>query len=290
MQRPRLIDVPQWRIGLRRLRRGQRTVQRLLAWVTASEFQAPHYVSTSPAFLVGEVRVPLVRSGAHPLLERGKRQNVMLAATALDLVQTGPHLPLSFWRTVGPLTKQRGFVAGMELQGGCAVPAIGGGVCALSNALYQLAAELGWKILERHAHTAAVGSVTQLDATVAFPHVDLRVQPDRNVVIRASVRGDVLVLSAWSAEQASGFNSRRIQIRQRTTNVEGQAETFRVVTERSISREATNAKADVHTELLSDEIRKQLPTTQPTCISCDETNCETGNRLLHAAGVARDAQ
>jgi hypothetical protein len=125
MQRPRLNHVPSWRRGLQRLRRGQRCVQRLISWAVDSEFKEPKYASSAPPNFLGEVRIPITRTGAHPLLERGKRQNVMLAATALDYLQAGPQHPISFWRAVGPLTAARGFVAGMELHGGCAVPANG---------------------------------------------------------------------------------------------------------------------------------------------------------------------
>jgi vancomycin resistance protein VanW len=278
MMRKRLNHTSPWRMRLQKLRRMQLAGRRLLSWAVSDQFAAPRYASSAPATMLGQVRVALVRGGAHPILERGKRHNVMLAATALDYLQVGPEQPLSFWRAVGPLTAARGYEAGMELQGGCAVPAIGGGVCALSNALYQLAAELGWRIIERHAHTAAVGSVTQLDATVAFPHVDLRVQPDRDVVLRLEVRGDVLIVAAW----ASQTSTQTVHIRQRTSAVADQPDTFRVITERVIHFGAVR-----YTETLSNETRTQLPAQQVTCVTCDELDCDAGNQRLQAAGLTR---
>src|SRR5207253_5375208 len=86
---------------------------------------------------------------------------------------------------------------GMELRSGCAVPAIGGGLCLLSNALFALAVELGWHIVERHGHSIALGDPTALDATVAFPHVDLRIGPrDGRAVLDVGVRGDLLIVGA----------------------------------------------------------------------------------------------
>ncbi len=85
----------------------------------------------------------------------------------------------------------------MELRAGCAVPAIGGGLCLLSNALFALAVELGWEILERHGHSMALADPHALDATVAYPYVDLRIAPRRGTAVLAvAVRGDVLVVAA----------------------------------------------------------------------------------------------
>jgi vancomycin resistance protein VanW len=143
------------------------------------------------------VKAPIARAAADPRLEAGKRHNVRLAATAFHGIALAPDRPLSFWRALGPATAARGFTWGMELRSGCAVPAIGGGLCLVSNALFTLAVELGWQILERHGHSMALGDPAALDATVAFPHVDLRIAPrSGNAVLDVAVRGDVLVVAA----------------------------------------------------------------------------------------------
>src|SRR5438034_1022024 len=80
--------------------------------------------------------------------------------------------------------------------GGCAVPAIGGGLCMLSNALFAIAVDLGWTVLERHGHSMALADPSALDATIAYPHVDLRIAPRGGVaVLDVAVRGDVLVVA-----------------------------------------------------------------------------------------------
>ena len=83
----------------------------------------------------------------------------------------------SFWKQVGRATRRRGFVAGRELREGCLVANIGGGLCQLSNALYEAALAAGFEIVERHAHSRRVpGSraALQRDATVFWNYVDLR--------------------------------------------------------------------------------------------------------------------
>ncbi len=83
----------------------------------------------------------------------------------------------SFWRQVGRASRRRGFVTGRMLKEGCLVPAVGGGLCQLSNALYDAALQSGCEIVERHAHSRVVaGSAAAAgrDATVAWNYVDLR--------------------------------------------------------------------------------------------------------------------
>jgi vancomycin resistance protein YoaR len=113
-------------------------------------------------------------------LEAGKVQNLRLAAAALDGLVIPAGEVFSFWRHVGPPTARRGFVEGRMLQQGCMVASVGGGLCQLSNSLYEAALEAGCEIVERHRHSRRVpGSQAALgrDATVAWNYVDLRFRP-----------------------------------------------------------------------------------------------------------------
>jgi len=151
--------------------------------------------------LLAELRFPLASSdgNVHPLFEAGKRHNVALAAPFFDGLALSPGQPLSFWRALGRVTAARGFTDGMELRGGCVVPSVGGGICRLSNGLFELAARAGFRILERHGHsTEAVPDAPALDATVLWPHIDLRFAPrSGRARISARVDGETLVLAAY---------------------------------------------------------------------------------------------
>jgi len=84
---------------------------------------------------------------------------------------------MSFWRQVGKPSRARGFAPGRELRQGCIIPTVGGGLCQLSNGLYQAALKAGLQIVERHPHTQVVpGSAAALgqDATVFWNYIDLR--------------------------------------------------------------------------------------------------------------------
>ncbi len=187
-----------------RARRAVHQARRLALWlVRPGEFTAPSLADGELPVRVAEVRRPIRRTGAdvQPLFEEGKRRNVALAAPFFDGLGVTPERPLSFWRALGRVTAARGFTYGMELRGGCVVPSVGGGICLLSNALFELAARAGWTILERHGHSIeAVPGGPALDATVLWPHVDLRVAPRRGPArLEVAVRGDELVLAAYAA-------------------------------------------------------------------------------------------
>ena len=176
--------------------------RRLARWALS-----PHHLETGGVDLdvpLLAVSRPLIRPDADPVLEHGKRVNVALAAAHVDGLLLSPDRPFSFWRTLGRIRREDGYLDGRELRAGCIVPALGGGVCLLSNALVGVAARRGWTILERHGHTAAWGPQDEalwgLDATVFWPHVDLRFAP-RVGAARLDVRveRDRLVVEAWAA-------------------------------------------------------------------------------------------
>jgi len=107
----------------------------------------------------------------------GKIQNLRAAVRRLNGVEVPAGALFSFWRQVGRATKRRGFVSGRMLQSGCVVPSIGGGLCQLSNAIYQLALEARCEIVERHAHSIRLDGMPIHDATVAWNYIDLRFHP-----------------------------------------------------------------------------------------------------------------
>jgi len=136
-------------------------------------------------------------------LQLGKIHNLRIAAKRLDQVEIPAGQVFSFWSQVGRATRRRGFQAGRELREGCIIATVGGGLCQLSNALYDLALRSNCEILERHAHSQIVpGSASELgrDATVAWNHVDLRFRSDRPYRIIARLTRDDLVVSFQFAD------------------------------------------------------------------------------------------
>ena len=131
------------------------------------------------------------------LLGSGKVQNLRVAIDGFDGIEVAAGKVLSFWRQVGRPLRRRGYVAGRELREGCMIATIGGGLCQLSNALYEVAVDAGLEVVERHAHTRVVpGSraAAGRDATVFWNYIDLRVRADRAFRIEARLTADELGL------------------------------------------------------------------------------------------------
>jgi len=131
-------------------------------------------------------------------MQLGKVQNLRRAAAALDGLVLAPGQVFSFWRHVGRATRRRGYVEGRMLREGCMVAAVGGGLCQLSNALYEAALTAGCRIVERHAHSYRVpGSAAALgrDATVAWNYVDLRFEAPRAMQLSVKLGARDLTVS-----------------------------------------------------------------------------------------------
>ena len=145
--------------------------------------------------ILAEIQSPLWTGGSgageHDLTA-GKIQNLRLAARAFDGIEIPAGAVFSFWRQVGRATRRRGFVAGRELREGCLVASTGGGLCQLSNGLYEAALAAGFEIVERHAHSRLVpGSraAAGRDATVFWNYVDLRFRSRAAFRIEARLTG-----------------------------------------------------------------------------------------------------
>jgi hypothetical protein len=154
--------------------------------------------------------------------QRGKVHNLRRAARSLDGVLIPAGQVFSFWRQIGPATEARGYASGRMLQQGCLVPATGGGLCQLSNALYETALQSGCEIVERHGHSRVVpGSAAAVgrDATVAWNYVDLRFRPKGAMLIEAKLTADALVLRFRGGPDevpavASGTRPRTLRVRE----------------------------------------------------------------------------
>lgn len=177
-----------------------------------------------PVFSLGEFvhvvehrsRLWKTEDPAEKALELGKVHNLRVAGAKLNGSMIPAGETFSFWKQVGRATKRRGFVDGRELQEGCIVPGVGGGLCQLSNALYSLAMQAGFEIVERHPHTQAVpGSEAEhgRDATVAWNHIDLRFRSTADLQIRVSLTRDELVVRFASSAQFGAAKAHRTMLK-----------------------------------------------------------------------------
>ncbi len=144
-------------------------------------------------------------AGEHSL-QAGKIQNLRIAIRHLHGLQIPANEVFSFWKQIGKTTRRKGFVAGRELREGCIIPNIGGGLCQLSNALYDAALKANFEIVERHAHTQVVsGSLAEQgrDATVFWNYVDLRFKSSTDFRIEVELDAENLILRFRGKKQTA---------------------------------------------------------------------------------------
>jgi hypothetical protein len=145
------------------------------------------------------------------ILTAGKVQNLRVAARRLNGIEVPGGSVFSFWRHIGMPAFSRGYVVGREIREGCLVPTVAGGLCQLSNALYDAALKAGLTIAERHRHSRVVpGSLAERDrdATVKWNYVDLRFTSTHPFRIEVDITNDKLIVrirgtSAESIGQAA---------------------------------------------------------------------------------------
>ena len=145
----------------------------------------------------GQSRTPLWSDtrAAERVLQWGKVHNLRVAAQTLDRTLVPAGSVFGFWKQLGRPSRLRGFVDGRMLKEGCLMRSTGGGLCQLSNALYEAALQAGCEIVERHAHSRIVpGSAAAAgrDATIAWNYVDLRFRAPRDLLLRVIVERDAL--------------------------------------------------------------------------------------------------
>lgn len=137
------------RVALHRLRRTVEWRVHPLPWATERRETADF------AQVVAERTSPLQRApdGAIAAYTAEKVQNLQLACRRVDGLVLAPQSVFSFCRTIGQTTRRQGYLPALELHDGTLLPAVGGGLCQLSNLLLLLAIELNAEIVERHRHS-----------------------------------------------------------------------------------------------------------------------------------------
>lgn len=138
------------------------------------------------------------------ILTAGKIQNLRVATKKLNGLEIPAGKTFSFWQHVGYPGRSKGYVTGREIREGCIIPTVAGGLCQLSNALYDAALKAGFEIVERHKHTKVVkGSLAETgrDATVKWNYIDLRFRSSSSFRIEIDLAPESLVVKLRSATE-----------------------------------------------------------------------------------------
>ncbi len=133
----------------------------------------------------------------HDEAHRARAFNVELAAEALDGKIIAPGATLSFNDTVGERTAAFGFEKSVVLRDRMIAEGTGGGTCQVASTLHAAALLAGLDVVARSPHSRPSAYIRMgLDATVAFPSIDLKLKnprADRVVIHARAARGTLLV-------------------------------------------------------------------------------------------------
>ncbi len=166
------------------------------------KWQQQAKLTSSPICARSQTNLWVGATEAEWRLQAGKIHNLRLAIRHIDGIEIPAGEIFSFWSQVGQPTIWRGFAIGRELREGCIIPTVGGGLCQLSNALYDAALQSGLEIVERYAHSQVIpGSLAEIgrDATVFWNYIDLKFRASRNLRIEARMDDSNLIVEFKSS-------------------------------------------------------------------------------------------
>lgn len=132
----------------------------------------------------------------------GEEENVYVAANLLKGTVVEPGQIFSQNKTIGPYTKDKGFIEGPTYSGSDIITTTGGGVCKIATGLYNTAILCNLPIIERSAHSLPVSYVPYgQDATVAYGIRDFRFQNDTShpVLIWAEAINNTLYTAIYGS-------------------------------------------------------------------------------------------
>lgn len=248
---------------LRRAKVGILQAKRLGQWLTQPDRFAGATIASS-ADLRLQHRIVVSSRGvqSHPELEAGKRINLAIAAAHFDGRRIDASTPFSFWRILGKPTAARGYRPGTEIRDGCVIPSVGGGLCLISGALFRLAAEMDWEILERHGHTVQSRDLSRVDATVFWPQVDLRFAPRKgSAVVRVRMHSDLLIVESYGAQAKTPVRVWREAATPKNNNL-------------ILASRVVRASSGRPVEVLGLDRKKSLEGgLKRNCITCEEQGC-----------------
>lgn len=107
--------------------------------------------------------------------ERGRCENIAIAAALIDGVTIQAYGEFSFNKTVGRRTEEAGFRQAKIIVNGEYVSGVGGGVCQVSTTLYNAALKSGLAVTEFHPHSLQVAYVQPSRDAMVSTESDLQI-------------------------------------------------------------------------------------------------------------------
>lgn len=85
-------------------------------------------------------------------LQDNKAVNLSIATKKVDKIIIKPGETFSFWKLVGSITPEKGYLEGLTIKGGNVDRDIGGGMCQFTNLIHWMVLHSSLKIIEHHHH------------------------------------------------------------------------------------------------------------------------------------------
>ncbi|WP_235530018.1 VanW family protein [Nocardioides sp. Root151] len=197
----RLPALYPWAVRAHRVRRRIQWMRSDTAWATERRTTSlPVRVKKHASLLMREL------SEDEMVLQRNKVVNLRLASARVDGIVIRPGESFSFNKAVGNCTRSKGYVEGMRLSNGAAVPGVGGGICQLANLLHWMFLHSPLTVVERSEHSfdpfPDKGRVLPwgVGCSIVYNYVDLVVRNDtahtfqlKAFVDERHLRGELLV-------------------------------------------------------------------------------------------------
>ncbi|MEF9893173.1 glycopeptide resistance accessory protein VanW [Anaerorhabdus sp.] len=135
-------------------------------------------------YLCASIKTPMYNyeTGFDFKYQENKVFNLKLAALPINWLLIRPGETFSFWKLVHQADKFISYKEGLTVVNGETIPAVGGGLCQLSNLLFQLFLHSPLTIVERKGHRIkefpelSGDCVKGIDATIADGWIDLKVK------------------------------------------------------------------------------------------------------------------
>ena len=121
----------------------------------------------------------------------GRVKNLKVAAERCNNTILYPGEEFSYNKALGTRTVANGFAPGHSFAGGKVVTTIGGGICQVSSALYNVVLEADLEVTNRVAHGLYVEYVKpSLDATVVDGAIDFKFKNNRKYPVKIGAKAE----------------------------------------------------------------------------------------------------
>ncbi|MDP5273525.1 VanW family protein [Chengkuizengella axinellae] len=159
------------------------TYKRYLKWIRNRKKFAQIYNKSLLPYCVISHHTPTLRKlkDVDMWMQHNKVMNLKIAIQKLNYIAIQPGETFSYWKLIGKITKQKGYVDGMILHYGKFSSGTGGGLCQLSNLIYWITLHTPLVVTERHRHSYDVfpdAKRTQpfgSGATCVYNYLDLQI-------------------------------------------------------------------------------------------------------------------